>query len=157
VGAKTNAARLLGRLGIPYRIHDYRPDADDLSAERLARELGMAQELIFKTIVLRGARTGPLFAVLPVAGRLDLKALARPAGDKDVEVVPLEEVQPLTGYLRGAATALAAKTELPVFLDESALLHDAIGVSAGVLGGELVIAPSDYLRATKGVTGPIGG
>jgi Cys-tRNA(Pro)/Cys-tRNA(Cys) deacylase len=157
VAAKTNAARLLDRLGIRHEIHSYRPDAEDLSAERLARELSMPPERIFKTIVLRGDRTGPLFAVLPVAGKLDLKALARLAGDKGVEVVPLKEVQPLTGYVRGAVTALASRKELPVFLDESALLHDAIGVSAGVLGGELVLAPADYLRATRGVAGPIAG
>ena len=117
----------------------------------------MPPERIFKTIVLRGDRTGPLFAVLPVGSRLDRKALARLAGDKGVEVVPLKEVQPLTGYVRGAVTALASRKELPVFLDESALLHDAIGVSAGVLGGELVLAPADYLRATRGVAGPIAG
>lgn len=157
MSAKTNAARLLDRLGIRYGIHAYHPDADDLSAERLARELSMPPERIFKTIVLRGDRTGPLFAVLPVASRLDLKALARLAGDKGVEVVPLKEVQPLTGYLRGAVTALAARKELPVFLDDSALLHDVIGVSAGVLGGEIVLAPADYLQATKGRAGPIAG
>jgi len=155
MSAKTNACRLLERLGIAYELHRYRPDPDDLSAERLARELARPPEEIFKTLLVRGDATGVFFAVLPVAARLSLKALARASGDKAVEVVPLREVRPLTGYVRGAVTALAAKKDYPVWVDDTCTVLEAMGVSAGALGEELVLAPADYLVATGGRAAPI--
>lgn len=155
MSAKTNACRLLERLGIPFELHRYAPDADDLSAERLSRELGMPPEELFKTLVVRGDRSGPFFAVLPVAAQVDLKALARASGDRSVEIVALKEVRPLTGYVRGGVTALAAKKELPVVVDDTCTVLERMGVSAGALGEELVLAPADYLRATRGAAAPI--
>ncbi|WP_318654298.1 aminoacyl-tRNA deacylase [Anaeromyxobacter paludicola] len=152
---KTNAARLLEKLGLPYQLKTYPPEPDDLSPERLSRELSLPPEQIFKTLVVRGERTGVMFAVIPLALRLDLKALARLAGDKGVDVVPLKEVQPLTGYVRGGVTALAARKDYPVFVDETIELFDVISVSAGAKGEQLLVAPSDYLRATQARVGAL--
>ncbi len=152
---KTNAARLLDTLGIRYELRDYDVDPEDLSAETVAAKVGMPPEQVFKTLVARGDRTGVLMAVVPGNGELDLKALARLSGDRKVDTVPLKELQPLTGYIRGGVTALGGKKEYPVFVDETLELFDVIAVSAGVRGTQLVLAPADYLRVTKGKVGPI--
>ncbi|NOJ96634.1 Cys-tRNA(Pro) deacylase [Corallococcus coralloides] len=152
---KTNAARLLDSLGIAYSLRDYDVDPDDLSAETVAAKVGMPAEQVFKTLVARGDRTGVLMAVVPGNAELDLKALARLSGDRKVDTVPLKELQPLTGYIRGGVTALGGKKDYPVFVDETLELFDAVAVSAGVRGTQLVLAPADYLRVTKGKPGPI--
>ncbi|XXF75947.1 Cys-tRNA(Pro) deacylase [Myxococcaceae bacterium GXIMD 01537] len=152
---KTNAARLLDTLGIPYSLREYEVDPEDLSAETVAAKVGMPPEQVFKTLVARGDRTGVLMAVVPGNGELDLKALARLTGDRKVETVPLKELQPLTGYIRGGVTALGGKKEYPVFVDETLELFDEVAVSAGVRGTQIVLAPADYLRVCKGKVGPI--
>lgn len=152
---KTNAARLLDSLGIRYELRDYDVDPEDLSAETVAAKVGMPPEQVFKTLVARGDRTGVLMAVVPGNGELDLKALARLSGDRKVETVPLKELQPLTGYIRGGVTALGGKKEYPVFVDETLELFDVISISAGVRGTQLLLAPADYLRVTQGKVGPI--
>lgn len=152
---KTNAARLLDTLGISYELRDYEVDPDDLSAESVAAKVGLPAEQVFKTLVARGDRHGVCFAVVAGCDELDPKTLARVTGDRRVEVVSLKEVQPLTGYVRGGVTAMAAKKDYPVFVDETIELFDVIAVSAGVRGTQLVLAPGDYLRAVKGTTGPI--
>src|SRR3954451_10884049 len=116
--AKTNAVRLLERLGIRYELREYEVDPDDLAAETVARKLGLPPEQMFKTLVARGDKQGVCLAVVPGDAQLDLKALARATGDKKVDTVPLKEVEPLTGYIRGGVTALACKKDYPVFLDE---------------------------------------
>ena len=145
--SKTNAARLLDRLGISYELREYEVDPDDLAAESVARKLGMPAEQVFKTLVARGDRQGVCLAVIPGDAHLDLKALARTTGDRKVDTVPLKEVQPLTGYIRGGVTALASKKDYPVTLDETAQLFDVISISAGQRGLQLLIAPDDYIRA----------
>lgn len=152
---KTNAARLLDSLGIAYSLRDYDVDPDDLSAETVAAKVGMPAEQVFKTLVAKGDRTGVLMAVVPGNAELDLKALARLSGDRKVDTVPLKELQPLTGYIRGGVTALGGKKDYPVFVDETLELFDAVAVSAGVRGTQIVLAPADYLRVTKGKPGPI--
>lgn len=152
---KTNAARLLDSLGIAYTLRDYDVDPDDLSAESVAAKVGMPAEQVFKTLVAKGDRTGVLMAVVPGNAELDLKALARLSGDRKVDTVPLKELQPLTGYIRGGVTALGGKKDYPVFVDETLELFDAVAVSAGVRGTQIVLAPADYLRVTKGKPGPI--
>src|SRR5437763_13445601 len=127
---KTNAARLLDSLGIPYELRDYAVDPEDLSAESVARKIGLPPEQVFKTLVARGNRTGVLLAVVPGDAKLYLKALARASGARKAEVVALKEVQPLTGYVRGRVTALAGKKDYPVFVDETIELFDAVSVSA---------------------------
>ena len=152
---KTNAARLLDSLGIRYELREYDVDPEDLSAETVAAKVGMPPEQVFKTLVARGDRTGVLMAVVPGNGELDLKALARLSGDRKVETVPLKELQPLTGYIRGGVTALGGKKDYPVFVDETLELFDTVAVSAGVRGTQIVLAPADYLRLTQGKVGPI--
>jgi Cys-tRNA(Pro)/Cys-tRNA(Cys) deacylase len=152
---KTNAARLLDSLGISYQIREYEVDPDDLSAESVARKIGLPPEQVFKTMVVRGDRHGVCFAVVPGDSELDLKALAHLSGDRRADTVPLREVQPLTGYIRGGVTVLGAKRAYPVFVDETAELFDAISVSAGARGAQLVLAPGDYLRAVGGTVGAI--
>jgi Cys-tRNA(Pro)/Cys-tRNA(Cys) deacylase len=152
---KTNAARLLDGLGIKYDVRAYEVDEDDLTAETVARKVGLPPEQVFKTLVARGDRRGVLLAVVPGSAELDEKALARVTGDRKIETVALKEVQPLTGYIRGGVTALACKKGYPVFVDETIILFDTVAVSAGVRGAQLLLAPDDYLRATSAVTGAI--
>jgi Cys-tRNA(Pro)/Cys-tRNA(Cys) deacylase len=152
---KTNAARLLDSLDIPYELRDYEVDPQDLAAESVARKIGLPPEQVFKTLVARGDRTGVLLAVVPGDAELDLKALARASGDRKVEIVPLKEVQPLTGYVRGGVTALAGKKDYPVFVDETVELFDVISVSAGARGTQILLSPGDYLRAVRGTLGAI--
>ncbi|NJR51206.1 MAG: Cys-tRNA(Pro) deacylase [Leptolyngbyaceae cyanobacterium CSU_1_3] len=152
---KTNAVRFLETLGIAYTLKEYAVDPDDLAAESVAEKIGMPPEQVFKTLVVRGDRTGVLLAVIPGNMQLDLKALAMLSGDRKVETVSLKEVQPLTGYIRGGVTALACKKDYPVYVDEFVEIFDLISVSAGVRGTQIVLHPSDYLRAVKGIVGTI--
>jgi Cys-tRNA(Pro)/Cys-tRNA(Cys) deacylase len=152
---KTNAARLLDTLGVSYELREYDPSDEHLPAEEVARRVGMAPEQVFKTLVVRGDRTGVLFAVVPGDAELDLKALAKVAGDRKCDTVPLKEVTPLTGYVRGGVTALAAKKDYPTYVDETVELFDRVSVSAGARGTQIIVAPADYLRATHGTVGAI--
>jgi Cys-tRNA(Pro)/Cys-tRNA(Cys) deacylase len=156
VGAmKTNAVRTLEKLSIAYELRDYEVDEADLAAETVAQKVGLPAAQVFKTLVVRGDKTGVMFAVVAADAELDLKKLAELAGDRRAEAVPLKEVQPLTGYIRGGVTALAAKKDYPVFLDQSALSFDRIAVSAGVRGTQIVIDPRGYQKATRAKTGSI--
>ena len=152
---KTNAARLLDSLAIAYEVREYKVDPDDLAAESVARKVGLPAEQVFKTLVARGDKHGVCFAVVPGDQQLDLKALAQLTGDKKIDTVPLKEVQPLTGYIRGGVTALAAKKSYPVFADETLELFDVISISGGLRGAQILIAPADYIRATGAKVGPI--
>jgi len=152
---KTNAVRLLESLGIPYELRNYDVDPDDLAAETVAAKIGFPPEQVFKTLLARGDRNGPCFAVIPGSLELDLKALAKLSGDRKIELVHLKEVQPLTGYIRGGVTVLGAKKDYPVYADETIELWDVISISAGVRGTQVLIAPADYLRITKAAVGAI--
>lgn len=152
---KTNAARLLDGLGISYELREYEVDPDDLAAETVARKVGLPAEQVFKTLLVRGDRRGLLFAVVPGDAELDLKAMAKASGDRQVTMVPLKEVQPLTGYIRGGVTVFAGKKDHPVFADETIELFDVVSVSAGVRGTQILLAPADYLRAAKATVAAI--
>ena len=152
---KTNAARLLDSLGIRYELREYEVDANDLAAETVAAKIGLPAEQVFKTLVLRGDRNGVCLAVVPGDAEVDEKALARLTGDRRVEMVPLKEVQGLTGYIRGGVTALAGKRDYPVFVDETAELFDIVSISAGARGTQILLSPADYLRAVSAKTGAI--
>lgn len=147
---KTNATRILDNLGIGYELREYAVDPDDLSAETVAAKIGLPPEQVFKTLVVRGDRGGVYLAVVAGNNEVDGKALARLTGDRKVELVPLKEVQQLTGYIRGGVTALGAKRDYPVYADETIELFDLISVSAGIRGTQVLLAPSDYLRAVNG-------
>jgi Cys-tRNA(Pro)/Cys-tRNA(Cys) deacylase len=146
---KTNAARILDQLEIPYELREYEVDENDLSAESVARKIGLPEEQVFKTLVARGDRNGVCFAIVAAGSELDLKALARASGDRKIDTVSLKEVQPLTGYIRGGVTVLGAKKAYPLYADETIELFDVISISAGVRGTQVLLAPADYLRATK--------
>lgn len=152
---KTNAVRILEGLKIPFELREYEVDPEDLTAESVAKKVGMPPEQVFKTLVARGDRNGVCFAVVPGDRELDLKALAKLSGDRKSETVSLKEVQPLTGYIRGGVTVFGAKKAYPVYLDESALSFERISISAGVRGTQILLAPGDYAKATSAKTGPI--
>lgn len=147
---KTNAARLLDRLDVPYELLTAPVDENDLSAVTMAQRLGADPACVFKTLVARGDRTGILMACIPAAAELDLKALAAASGNKHVEMVHLKEVFPLTGYIRGGCSPLAAKKAYPVFVDSSAVQHARIYVSAGQRG-----VPTSLLQAAHAELAPL--
>jgi Cys-tRNA(Pro)/Cys-tRNA(Cys) deacylase len=147
--SKTNAARQLDALGILYELRAYEVDPDDLTAISVARKIGLAPEQVFKTLVTRTHEGEHLFAVVPGDSELDLKKLAAVAGTRKVELASLKDVEPLTGYIRGGVTVLAAKKPFPAFADETIELFDVISISAGQRGLQIFLAPADYLRATQ--------
>jgi Cys-tRNA(Pro)/Cys-tRNA(Cys) deacylase len=152
---KTNAVRLLDALGIQYELREYEVDPGDLAAETVAAKIGLPAEQVFKTLLARGDRNGLCFAVIPGNCELDLKALAAASGDRKIELVPVKELQALTGYIRGGVTVLGAKKAFPVYADETFELWDRISISAGVRGTQIILAPEDYLRATEAVIADI--
>jgi Cys-tRNA(Pro)/Cys-tRNA(Cys) deacylase len=152
---KTNATRILDSLGINYELREYEVDPDDLTAETVAAKIGFPVEQVFKTLVARGDRNGICLAVVPGDKHLDLKALAKLSGNRSTAVVALKEVQPLTGYIRGGVTALACRKDYPLYVDENIYLFDVVSISAGIRGTQIIIAPDDYLKVTKGIVGQI--
>jgi Cys-tRNA(Pro)/Cys-tRNA(Cys) deacylase len=146
---KTNAVRILESTGIAYQLREYAVDEDDLSATHVAAAIGMPQEQVFKTLVVRGDRTGVLLASIPANTELDLKALAAASGNKKVEMAPLKEILALTGYIRGGVSPVGTKKPYPVYLEETADLWDVISVSAGVRGCQMLVAPDDLARVVE--------
>ena len=146
---KTNAARILDKLKIPYEIKTYEVDEDDLSAVHVAETAGLDVETVFKTLVTRGDKTGILMAVIGGADEINLKNLAKASGNKSVEMITLKELLPLTGYVRGGCSPLGAKKDYPVFLDSRALSHEKISISAGQRGMQLILSPQDLVKATN--------
>src|SRR6201993_5173158 len=135
-------------MGIHYELREYEVDPDDLAAEPVAGKIGLPPEQVFKTLVARADRNGICLAVIPGNAELDLKALAAASGDRKIQLVPVKELQALTGYIRGGVTALAAKKDYPAYV-ETVELFDVISISAGVRGLQILLAPADYLKATK--------
>jgi Cys-tRNA(Pro)/Cys-tRNA(Cys) deacylase len=152
---KTNAARLLDQMGIQYELREYEVDPNDLTAETVAAKIGLPPAQVFKTLVARGDRNAICMAVIPGDQELNLKSLAAAAGERKIQLVAVKELPALTGYIRGGVTALAAKREFPVYVDETIELFDVISISAGVRGLQILIAPADYLRAIRGTTAPL--
>ena len=152
---KTNAARKLDDLGVPYELREYQVDPNDLAAESVAAKIGLPADQVFKTLVVRGETNGVALAVIPANAELNLKALAKLTGERKIDLVPLKEVQPLTGYIRGGVTAMGGKKDYPVLLDETAILLDVISVSAGARGLQILLKPEDYIRAVNARTGDI--
>ena len=140
---KTNAARLLDRAKIAYELVPYTVDEDNLAATHVAEELGEDIATVFKTLVLRGDRTGHFVCVIPGDKEVDLKLAARVSGNKWAELIPMKELLPTTGYIRGGCSPLGMKRRFPTFIDQSAELHPRIYISAGVRGLQIAIAPSD--------------
>ncbi len=148
--SKTNAARLLDTLGVPYTLHTVEIDAQNICAVLSAQKLGVPPEKVYKTLVARGDKNGVFMTCIMANGELDLKKAAKVTGNKSVTMVALKEVQPLTGYIRGGCSPLAAKKNYPVFIDENAILEEHIYINAGQRGVQIYLKPEDLLRAVQG-------
>ena len=153
---KTNAARLLDKLKIAYEIKEYPVDETDLSAANVAQKVGLPPGQVFKTLVARGDKTGVIMGIVSGEAEIDLKALASASGNKKVEMVHLNEVLPLTGYIRGGVSPLGAKKNYPVYLDRSALKQTIISISAGLRGMQIFLRPDDLVKATNAGVCDIG-
>ena len=146
---KTNVARILDGLKISYELSEYKVDESDLSAENVATKIQVPLAQVFKTLVVCGDKTGVLLACIPGGCELDLKALAIVSGNKKIDMVPLKDVQTLTGYIRGGVSPLGTKKRYDIYIDESAALWKYIAISAGIRGCQILIAPNDLIGATK--------
>lgn len=146
---KTNALRILESLAIPHRTLAYEVDEEDLSAETAAAKLGLPAERVFKTLALRGDKTGIFLACIPGGCELDLKKAAHASGNKAVEMLPLKELQPTTGYIRGGCSPIGTKKKFQVYVDETATLWEEISLSAGQRGLQVLLSPADLLRAAQ--------
>ncbi|GHV74458.1 Cys-tRNA(Pro)/Cys-tRNA(Cys) deacylase [Spirochaetia bacterium] len=142
---KTNAIRLLDAAGIPYTTAEYEVDENDLSGTHAAALLGIPPEQVFKTLVLQGSSGAYIVCCIPVAEALDLKKAARICGEKNIDLIPVKNLPALTGYIRGGCSPIGMKKEFPTYIDETAELFDTIGVSAGVRGCQVILAPGDLL------------
>lgn len=145
--AKTNAARILDRAGVSYSLVVYEVDENDLSAEHMAATLGQDIDRVFKTLVLRGDRTGYLVCIIPGGRELDLKKAAKASGNKSCAMIPMKDLQSVTGYIRGGCSPLGMKKAFPTYLDQSALDHPDIYISAGQRGLQIQLAPGDLVEA----------
>ena len=143
---KTNAARLLDAAGIAYSLVEYTVDEEHLEASHVAAQLGEDIDRVFKTLVLRGDKSGPFVCVIPGSFEVDLKVAARISGNKNCEMLHVKELLPLTGYIRGGCSPIGMKKQFPTFIHESALLYDSIYVSAGVRGLQLCLSPQDLIQ-----------
>ena len=146
---KTNAIRLLEQAGIDYEARMYPVDESDLSGTHAAEVLGLPAGQVFKTLVLRGAKTGYFVCCIPVDQEVDLKKAAKAVGDKKAEMLPMKDLLPVTGYLRGGCSPVGMKKKFPTFFDASAQKWERISVSAGTRG-EMVLVEPERLRALTG-------
>lgn len=152
---KTNAARLLDRAKVGYELVPYTVDENNLAAIHIAEELGENIEQVFKTLVLRGDRTGHIVCVVPGNHEVDLKAAARASGNKWVEMIPMKELLPTTGYIRGGCSPIGMKKRFPTYIHSSALDFPFIYISAGVRGLQLKLAPQELIDFVGAEVGEI--
>ena len=138
---KTNAVRLVQQAGIPCEEKFYDYDESDLRGTHAADAIGLAYDQVFKTLVARGPKTGIHVFCIPVSCELDLKKAAKAAGDKSMDLIPVKELLPLTGYIRGGCSPVGMKKKYPTHLEETCLLHDTIAVSAGARGHQMLLHP----------------
>ncbi len=149
---KTNVARLLDKAKIPYELVTYTVDENNLAADHVAEELGEDINQVFKTLVLHGDRSGYFVCVVPGNTEVDLKKAAKAAGAKKAEMIPMKELLPLTGYIRGGCSPIGMKKPFPTFFHQSALDFDFIFVSAGIRGLQLKISPLDLIKYGRATT-----
>lgn len=146
---KTNVMRQLEKAGIAFRTMEYEVDENDLSGVHVAAQLNQPVEQVFKTLVLKGEKKGYLVCCIPVAEELDLKKVAKAAGEKKVEMLPMKELLPVTGYIRGGCSPVGMKKKFPTYIDETAILFREIAVSAGARGAQVILNPEDLARFTE--------
>jgi Cys-tRNA(Pro)/Cys-tRNA(Cys) deacylase len=152
---RTNAARFLDNLKIPYELREYHVTPEEFSAILVAEKIGLPPEQVFKTLLCVTHERDHLFAVIPGDQELDFKKLAQAATTRKAEMVSVKDVQPLTGYIRGGVTVFGAKKNFPVYADETIELFDTISVSAGARGLQMLLSPSDYLQASHATIAPL--
>lgn len=145
---KTNAARLLDRAKVGYELIPYEVDEENLAATHVAEQLGEEIERVFKTLVLRGDRSGHLVCVVPGDAEVDLKLAAKASGNKHVELIPMKELLPTTGYIRGGCSPIGMKKPFPTYIHTTCMHFDHIYISAGVRGLQIKIAPADLVSYT---------
>lgn len=153
---KTNAVRILDQQKIAYRLVPYEVDESDLSAETVAKKIGLPPERVYKTLAVIGDKTGVLLALIATPQTLDLKALAAASGNKRCELLPLKDVLPVTGYIRGGVSPIGTKKRFPVLLDDSARAFDEISVSAGMRGLQVLLNPVALADAVGARWAPVG-
>lgn len=146
---KTNAARLLDKAGIEYELIPYIVDETDLSAVHVAEQLGEPVEQVYKTLLLKGDKTGNFVCVIPGAEEVDLKKAAKVSGNKSAEMIPMKELLPTTGYIRGACSPIGMKKLFPTFIHKDCLVYERVYVSAGQRGIQLYLSPSDLIKTTR--------
>lgn len=149
---KTNAARLLDKAGISYKLIPYEFDENDLAAQHVAESLGQDIARVFKTLVLHGDRTGHIVCVVPGNGEVDLKALAKASGNKKVEMIAMKDLLSVTGYIRGGCSPIGMKKHFPTYFHSTALDFETIYVSAGVRGLQIEISPASLIDFVRGST-----
>ena len=152
---KTNVMRILDQQKIDYIVIEYEYDPDQLSVEKIATNNAIPLELVYKTLVAIGDKTGPVVAVVPGGKTLDFKAFAALSGNKKVGLAPVKDIQQLTGYIRGGCSPIGMKKHYPVWLDQSADTHEKIFVNAGSRGLLVQLNPTDLLNACNGQLGQL--
>jgi len=150
--SSTNAMRILRSLGVLFEVAPYPVGDEHIDAVSVARTLGVAPEIVFKTLVARNEKEEPLVFVIPGPSELDLKKAARAAGAKSVEMVSFKDLTPLTGYVRGGCSPLGMKRRFPTWIEEIAMVYDRIYVSAGARGLQVIVSPVELCRAARAVT-----
>lgn len=146
---KTNAARILDKAKISYDLIPYEVDESDLSATHVAEQLNEPVEQVFKTLVLKGDKTGFFVCIIPGADELDLKKAAKVSGNKSCDMIPLKELLPTTGYIRGACSPIGMKKHFPTYIHETCLTYDRIYVSAGQRGLQIYLSPTDLIKEVR--------
>ena len=147
---KTNAMRLVEQAGISYTPHTYPHGKDAVDGITVASLIGRDPAQVFKTLVTKGSSGNYAVFVIPVTGELDLKKAARAAGEKSVAMIPVADINKVTGYVRGGCSPVGLKKPYPIYLDETAILQETIIVSAGKIGQQIELAPDDLLQLVNG-------
>lgn len=148
--SKTNAIRIVESNNINYEAISYEIDEDDLSGETVAKKVGVDPDTVFKTLVCVGDKNSHYVFCIPVTTELNLKKAASASGNKKVEMIPLKELLPLTGYIRGGCSPVGMKKLFPTYIDETAQLFDSVFISAGVRGMQMKLNPNDLLKIING-------
>ncbi|MFD3449824.1 Cys-tRNA(Pro) deacylase [Microbacteriaceae bacterium 4G12] len=155
MAGKTIACRMLDTKKIPYSLHEYKWDEEHLDAQHVAAQISLPLEQVFKTLVLKGDKTGVVMACIPSHKELDLKALASCSNNKKVEMVSVKEIQTITGYIRGGVSPLGVKKRYPLYIDESAIHLDPISISAGKRGLQIFLKGADLIQVAEATTASI--
>ena len=150
--SKTNAMRMLDSAKIPYEVLEYTVDESDLSGTHIADQLGLDYEMVFKTLVAKGDRTGPVVFCIPAHREIDLKKAARETGNKKIEMIHVKDLLALTGYIRGGCSPVGMKKKFPTYFSVTVLEHERITVSAGVRGAQLLLDVSNLLPFVEAKT-----